>query len=273
MGQLKTELLWPAGAPGGLGVEDVDRPSLTWYPVEASKNSGSAVIVCPGGSYQHLAIDHEGKQVAEWLNQHGINAVLLRYRHAPKYRHPAPLLDAQRAIRTVRARAAELKIAPDRIGIWGFSAGGHLASTTGTHFHSGKSDAPDPLDRVSSRPDFMVLAYPVISMTSEFTHATSRWNLLGDGWEPALAERLSTDKLVTAQTPPTFLFHTTEDTGVPPENSILFYLALRRAKVPAEMHIYETGAHGVGLAQADPALSSWPGRLLDWFRTRGILPR
>jgi len=265
----ETIVLWPAGAPGALGREDADRPTLTVY--RAEKPVGTAVIVCPGGGYATLAMDHEGRQVAEWLNSLGITAFVLKYRHGPRYRHPAPLEDAQRAVRLVRARAAEFRTAPDRIGIWGFSAGGHLASTAGTHFDAGNPNATDPIERASSRPDFMILAYPVISFTADCVHKGSRRNLLGDNPDPALLENLSNEKQVTAQTPPTFLFHTTEDKGVPAENSILFYLALRKAGVPAELHVYERGRHGVGLAPNDPVLSSWPARLADWLRVRGLL--
>ena len=229
------------------------------------------MVVCPGGGYGHLAVDHEGDQIARWLNSFGVAAFVLKYRLAPRYRHPAPLQDAQRAIRTVRHRARELNLAPDRIGIWGFSAGGHLASTAGTHFDAGNAAAADPIDRQSSRPDFLILAYPVISFTTEYTHRGSLRNLLGDNPDPKLVESLSNEKQVTAQTPPTFLFHTNEDKGVPSENSVLFYLALRKAGVPAEMHIYERGPHGVGLAPLDRALASWPDRLAEWFQTRGLL--
>ena len=216
-------------------------------------------------------MDHEGKQIADWLNGHGISAFILKYRLGPRYRHPAPLQDAQRAIRMVRTRSKEFRIEPNRIGIWGFSAGGHLASTTGTHFDDGKPDAAEAIDRASSRPDFMILAYPVISFVTEYVHVGSRRNLLGEPFEPAQAELLSNETQVTARTPPTFLFHTDADTGVPPENSVLFYLALRKAKVPAEMHIYQNGRHGVGLAPTDPVLSSWAGRLQDWLKVRGLL--
>src|SRR5439155_12954721 len=164
-------------------------------------------------------------------------------------------------------------IDPHRIGIWGFSAGGHLASTAGTHFDAGRPEAEDPIDRVSCRPDFLILAYPVISMTQPFTHGGSRHNLLGDHPDPKLADSLSNETQVTLQTPPTFLFHTNADSGVLSENSVLFYLALRKAGVPAEMHIYETGPHGVGLAPRDPVLSTWPDRLAAWLRTRGFLRR
>ncbi len=272
-GEPETILLWPAGAPGAVGAEDADRPTLTAYLPPPEKAVGTGVVVCPGGGYATLAMDHEGRQVAQWLNALGVAAFVLKYRHAPRYRHPAPLQDAQRALRLVRSRAAEFGVAPDRIGIWGFSAGGHLASTAATHFDEGNPAADDPIERVGSRPDFLILAYPVISFTTEYVHKGSRRNLLGDHPDPALLESLSNEKQVNARTPPTFLFHTTEDQGVPPENSILFYLALRKAGVPAEMHIYERGRHGVGLAPSDPVLSSWPGRLADWLRLRGLLTR
>jgi hypothetical protein len=169
------------------------------------------VVVCPGGGYAKLAMDHEGRQVAEWLNSLGVAAFVLKYRLGPRYRHPAPLEDAKRALRLVRSRASEFRIAPDRIGVWGFSAGGHLASTLATHFDAGNPAAADPIERVSCRPDFAILAYPVISFASEYAHKGSRRNLLGDNPDPALVENLSNEKQVTAQTPPTFLFHTNED--------------------------------------------------------------
>lgn len=269
----KVELLWPGGAPGALGSEDRDKPSITIRLADSAKANGTAVIVCPGGGYGNLAMDHEGAQVAAWLNNLGVSAFILKYRLGPIYHHPAPLQDAQRAIRTVRSRAKEFAIDPNRIGIWGFSAGGHLASTTGTHFDDGQSSASDPVERLSSRPDFMILAYPVISLTTEYVHKGSRKNLLGDPYDPALAEQLSNEKQVTSRTPPTFLFHTDDDAGVPVENSVLFFLALKKAKVPAEMHIYQKGKHGVGLAQSDPILSTWPDRLKDWLQIRGLLSR
>jgi len=267
----KGELLWPGGAPGALGDQDTDKPTLAPYIVPQGRGAGTAVIVCPGGGYVNLAMDHEGDQIARWLNSIGVTAFVLKYRLGPRYHHPIELGDAQRAIRTVRAKAAEYRVAPDRIGIMGFSAGGHLASTAGTHFDSGNSSAPDPIDRVSSRPDFLVLGYPVISFTTPYTHRGSLRALLGDQPDPKLVESLSNELQVTAQTPPAFLFHTNADTGVPAENSVLFYMALRKAGVPAEIHIYERGPHGVGLAATDEALSSWPARLADWLRVRGLL--
>ena len=270
-GMPKGDLLWPSGAPGAQGDEDADKPSLAPYAVAQGRGTGTAVIVCPGGGYGALSMDKEGDQIARWLNSLGVTAFVLKYRLGPKYHHPVELGDAQRAIRTVRAKAAEFRVLPDRIGIMGFSAGGHLASTAGTHFDTGNPAAPDPIDRVGSRPDFLVLCYPVISFTTPYTHRGSLRNLLGDQPDAKLVESLSNELQVTAQTPPTFLFHTNADTGVPAENSALFYMALRKAGVPAEMHIYERGPHGVGLAQTDEALSTWPARLADWLRMRGLL--
>jgi acetyl esterase/lipase len=267
----KTELLWPRGAPGALGTGERDKPTLTVYLPPAEKATGTAVVVCPGGGYGALAKGHEGTEIAGWLTERGIAAFVLHYRLGPRYRHPAPLHDAQRALRTVRARAREWGVDPRRVGIWGFSAGGHLASTAATHFDGGKPDSADPVERAGCRPDFAILAYPVITLREPYTHKGSRHNLLGDKPENKLVDFLSNDRQVTPRTPPTFLFHTGEDDVVPPENSVLFYLALRKAKVPAELHIYEKGRHGVGLAAKDPVLSSWPKRLEAWLKARGLL--
>jgi acetyl esterase/lipase len=255
----KIELLWPDGVPGAVGSTDEDKPSLSLYLPTAEKATGTGVVVCPGGGYGHLAMDHEGEQVARWLNSFGVAGFVLKYRIAPRYHHPAPLQDAQQAIRMVRARGAEWRVRADRVGIMGFSAGGHLASTAGTHFDA------------ATRPDFMILAYPVISFTTPFTHRGSKRNLIGENPDAKLAESLSNELQVTKDTPPTFLFHTTTDQTVPVENSVLFYLALRKAGVPAEMHIYAEGPHGVGLAATDLALSSWPRRLEEWMEGRGLL--
>jgi acetyl esterase/lipase len=262
--------LWANGAPGALGTADEDTPTITPYIAPAARAVGTAVIVCPGGGYLHLSMEKEGSDVARWWNSLGVTAFVLKYRLGPKYHHPIELGDAQRAIRTVRAGASEWGIRPDRIGMMGFSAGGHLTSSAGTHFDAGKPDAADAIDRQSSRPDFLVLGYPVISFTQN-VHQGSKRALLGDNPDPKLVENLSNELQVTAQTPPTFLFHTTNDQTVPVENSVMFYLALRKAGVPAEMHIYENGPHGVGLAPMDEALSSWPARLADWVRGRGLL--
>jgi acetyl esterase/lipase len=262
--------LWEGAAPGALGAEDADTPTLTIH--RASRGAvGTGIVVAPGGGYGALAMDHEGRQVAALFNAMGVSAFVLKYRLGPRYRHPVPLGDAQRAIRIVRARAREFGVAADRIGMMGFSAGGHLTATAGTQFDRGTPDAADPIERASSRPDFLILGYPVISFDPEITHRGSVRNLLGDQPDPKLVERLSNERQVTAETPPTFLFHTTADAGVPVENSVRFYLALRRAKVPAEMHVYENGPHGVGLALGDPALSTWPVLLANWLRGRGLL--
>ncbi len=268
------EYLWPMGAPGAVGEEPADKPSLTLYLAAAEKAVGVAVVVCPGGGYGTLAVGHEGHDIGVWLNGLGVHAFILRYRHAPRYRHPHPMLDAQRAIRTVRARAKEWTVDPNRIGIWGFSAGGHLASTAATHFDDGKADADDPIDRVSCRPDFAILTYPVIVLGKPYTHKGSQRNLLGDkADDPLMVEELSNERKVTEKCPPAFLVHTTNDTVVPPENSIDFYLACRKAKVPAELHIYEKGPHGFGLAPKDPVLGTWPGQLAAWLGARGFLKK
>lgn len=270
--QPRVMALWEGAAPGALGDAEEDRPTLTLYAVSARHEPGAAVIVMPGGSYQFLAMNHEGRQMANWLNAAGITALVLRYRLGPRYHHPVELADAQRAIRMVRARAKELGVLPDKIGVLGFSAGGHLASTVETHFDAGNPQAADAVERVSCRPDFAVLAYPVISLVAGYTHALSRKNLLGENPSLELEQELSSDLQVTAQTPPTFLFSSSTDTAVPPENSVAFYLALHKAGVAAELHIFERAPHGVGLDLADPAVGEWATLLLHWLRDRGILP-
>jgi acetyl esterase/lipase len=269
--ELKTMPLWEGKAPGALGDADTDRPTITLYAPSSNHKPGAAVIVFPGGGYGYLATNHEGRQIANWLNAAGITAFVVRYRLGPRYHHPIELGDAQRAIRLVRARATEFAVLPDKIGVLGFSAGGHLASTTETHFDAGNPSAADAIDRVSSRPDFAVLAYPVISLTAEYTHAGSSKNLLGENPKPELLKELSGELNVTPQTPPTFLFSTSTDTGVPPENSVAFYLALHKAGVPAELHIFENAPHGVGMDLADPAVGEWAHLLLHWFRERKII--
>jgi acetyl esterase/lipase len=217
-----------------------------------------------------LATDHEGHQVARWLNNLGIAAFMVEYRLGPRYHHPVEMMDAQRAVRWVRAHAAEYHVEPTRIGIMGFSAGGHLASTVATHFDAGDAAAKDPIDKMSSRPDFAILIYPVIA---QLGHASvySFEQLLGKNADPKLVEEVTNDLHVTAQTPPTFLVHSDDDDAVLPENSIRFYLALRKAHVPAEMLILPTGGHGYGLAPFDPVLSSYPRHIEDWLRLRGVL--
>ena len=266
-------LLWPDGAPGAVGTEPEDKPKLTLYRAPADRATGAAVVVCPGGGYRTLASDHEGKQVAEWLNTLGVSAFVLQYRVGPRYRHPAPLADAHRALRLVRFRAREWGVDPARLGIMGFSAGGHLVSTVGTHFDDGNPQAADPVERIGSRPDLLILAYPVISLSAPFTHSGSRQNLLGDPPDPRLLEDLSNERRVTARTPPAFLFHTADDPAVPVENSLAFYQALHEAHVPAELHVFPKGPHGVGLAPQDPALSQWPKLCAAWLQAMGFLEK
>jgi acetyl esterase/lipase len=244
-------------------------PTLTIYRASNPNEAKSAVIVLPGGGYVHLAFDYEGTDVAAWLNKLGISAFVLRYRLGPKYHYPVQLWDAQRAIRYVRAHAPELGIVPERIGVWGFSAGGHLAATAGTHFDKGDPGAKDEFERQSSRPDFLILAYPVITMEDPYAHQGSLHALLGDKPDPQLVRSLSNETQVNSETPPAFLFHTADDKVVPVQNSINFYLAQKQAGINSEMHIYLHGRHGVGLATNDPVLKSWTERLSDWLTVQG----
>jgi acetyl esterase/lipase len=267
----KVVLLWPGGAPGALGNGDQDRPSLTIFLPKPGTSVGTGVVVCPGGGYQMLATEKEGYDPAKWLNSLGIAAFVLKYRLGPRYHYPAETDDGLRAVRYVRDHAADYDLKSDHIGIWGFSAGGHLASFVGTHFDSGNPAAADPIDRVSSRPDFMVLAYAVIAFDTAYAHQGSLRNLLGEHPDLKLVRYVSSERQVTAKTPPTFLFTTDSDTTVPDENSILFYLAMRKSHVPGEMHVFEPGDHGVGLASTNTTLSIWPTLLANWFRTRGLL--
>lgn len=258
--------LWATAAPGALGKEDKDIPTLTIYkPADGSAN-GAAMVICPGGGYGGLA-QHEGKDYAEWLAKNGITGFVLKYRlGSGGYRHPRMLEDAARAVRTVRARASEWNIDPKRIGIMGSSAGGHLTSTLLTHFDSGNPSAEDPIDRQSSRPDLGILCYAVITL-GEFTHQGSKKNLLGENPPVELVKLLSNEQQVTKETPPTFLWHTYEDTAVPAENSMLFAMALQKNKVPYELHIYEKGRHGIGLANGHP----WTEQCLRWLKLHGFV--
>jgi acetyl esterase/lipase len=263
--------LWSGAAPGALGTAETDIPAITVYLPRTMAQNTPAMIVCPGGGYAALAMNHEGRQVAGYLNSLGMAAFVLRYRLGPRYHYPIELQDAQRAIRTLRAHAAEWRIDPARIGIMGFSAGGHLAVMASTQFDMGLMSSSDVIDHAVSRPDFVVLGYPVISMTEQWTHQGSKNSLLGPNPDPELARSLSGEQAVTNQTPPTFIFQTNADTTVPAENSVYYYIALRKAGVPAEMHIFEKGPHGVGLANDDPALSEWSKLLANWLRGRGVI--
>lgn len=266
--------LWPGGAPGALGDKPQDKPTLTRFSPEPGKACGTAVVICPGGGYGGLA-EHEGKGYAEFLARNGVEGIVLKYRLGSHgYRHPVMWGDAQRAIRLVRANAAGWGIDPARVGIMGSSAGGHLASTAIVHFDAGKPDAQDPVEKQSSRPDFGILCYAVISMRDGVTHSGSRRNLLGNDPSPDLVAWLSSDEQVTAKTPPCFVWSTGEDTAVPPENSLRFVTALQREKVPYDFHIFRKGPHGIGLGAkpgADGASSAhpWAADLLFWLRQNG----
>jgi len=240
-------VLWPNGAPGAVGSLPEDVPTLTPYWAAKDKATGAAVIVCPGGGYSHLA-EHEGRPVAEWFASLGITAFVLKYRLGPRYHHPAPLQDAARAIRMLRSHATEWQIDPKRIGILGFSAGGHVASTIGTHFDAGNANDPDPIERVSSRPDAMMLIYAVITMRAG-THGGSKKLLIGENAPEALVALLSNEEQVTKQTPPAFLVHAATDPAVPVENSLHFAEAMKKAGAPFELHVYERGPHGFGLGR------------------------
>lgn len=278
--QLNTEaskdnhyLLWDSKAPGALGSEPSDMPWFSVHLPSKEKNTGTAVVICPGGGYAHLADKKEGECCAEWLNSFGVAAFVLRYRIAPRYHYPAPMLDAKRMMRIVRARSSEWGINPNRIGIWGFSAGGHLASTIATHFDSGDKASNDPIERISCRPDFLILAYAVVTTYPPYYNKESISNLLGEKPDPALVKSLSNEFAVTSDTPPSFIFCTDADKVVPAENSVQFYLALRKCGVPAELHIYKDGNHGVGLAENNPILSNWPAQLKNWFVALGVVKK
>ena len=262
--------LWEGDAPGAQGNEDKDVPTLTIFKPAAGKANGAAVVVCPGGGYSGLAA-HEGKPVAEWLNRIGVTGLVLKYRLGPRYHHPAMLNDVNRAVRMIRSHADEWKIDPARIGVLGFSAGGHLTSTAVTHFDAGDEKSPDPVERVSSRPDFGVLIYPVITLEGQYAHAGSRRNLLGDNPGPDLVDSLSNEKQVTEKTPPCFLVHTSTDAGVPFQNSLMFADALRKHKVPVELHVFDHGPHGFGLGLNDPAIRQWPDLCAKWMEYHGWL--
>jgi len=266
-------LLWEGEPPGAMGTGGDDIPFMLYCPAPTESATGTAIVVCPGGGYANLAMDHEGYQIAEWLNGHGITAFILHYRRAP-YRHPVPSMDAMRAIRTVRARADSWGINANRIGILGFSAGGHLTATASVLHGGPNPDAEDPIERVSARPDFAVPCYPVISMKDPVAHAGSRQNLLGENPDLALVERLSLELQVTKDTPPMFLLHTSEDQAVSALNSVQLYAALLEHGVPAELHIFMQGKHGLGLGNKEPVLpmGAWPDLCIAWIKAIGMLP-
>lgn len=259
--------LWPDGAPGyDTAPTRREIPRITPYIVPSAKPHG-AVLVLPGGGYGGRA-PHEGAPIAQWLNTLGISAAVVDYRVQP-YRHPYPLLDAQRALRWMRANGKAWNIDPTKVGILGFSAGGHLASTTLTHWDRGKPDATDPIDRESCRPDAVVLCYPVISFL-QFTHGGSMRNLLGPTPSDELRRELSAETQITAETPPVYLWHTADDGGVPVENSLLLAMALRAKRIPFELYVPPKGAHGLGLAPNNPVVARWTLLCGDWLKGLGF---
>lgn len=275
--------LWPEGVPGlraDAGPEivkddrvyNVHTPTLTVFPAPAEIANGAAVIMCPGGGYVRLAVSTEGMGAVKWLNSLGVHVFILKYR-MKEYGHPAPLRDVLRAVRLVRSRAAEFGVDPNRIGVEGASAGGHLAACSGTLFNEPIGKTGNALDAVSARPDFLILQYPVITMRAPTTHGGSLKSLLGENPSEELVALLSVNEHVTKDTPPTFLIHTQEDKAVPVENSLMFFKALTAAGVPAEMHIFPTGPHGFGFRTDLGQTSDWPKRAEDWLRSRGLLAK
>lgn len=273
--------VWPNGAPDSNGittpeetyegkrVRNVSDAEMYVYLPKIGNNTGAAVVICPGGGYMIEAMDHEGYNMAEWLTTQGVAGIVLKYR-LPYGHDQIPLEDAQRALRIVRQKAAEWGINPSKIGIAGSSAGGHLASTAGTKFDLGKPDSNDPIEKYSCRPDFMLLLYPVITFNEEFGHMGSRINLIGAGNKWELVEKYSNELHVTAQTPPTFFVLADDDNGVPPRNSIEFYLALKKYKIPAEMHIFRDGGHGFGMNKKNLPVDQWPNLFAQWMKAQGI---
>jgi acetyl esterase/lipase len=270
---IQTIKLWPGDAPESKGKACEDVPTLTLFAPQQGHDNGSAVVVLPGGAYVGLAANLEGRQVADWFTARGFHAFILQYRLSSNgYILPIPLLDARRAVQTVRARATDYHIDPNRIVIIGFSAGGHLAALASTQFVPGKPDADDPIERVSSRPNFAVLGYPWIGAISSDTSHLSYCKLFNvmDRCE-ALRAAYSPDLFVTKETPPTFWYHTFDDKTVPVEQGLRYYEALVKAGVPAEAHIFASGPHGTGLGKSDPSLDQWPNLLENWLRAQGLL--
>ena len=285
MAQAQTQVLplWPEGVPNastapgpehldGERVSNVSQPTLTVYPAAFDRPGKTAVIICPGGGYAFLSNTREGQQYAQWLSGLGVTAFVLKYR-LDDYGHPAPLQDVLRAIRLVRSHAAEYGVAPDRIGVMGSSAGGHLAASAATLYNHAAGRTGAALDAVSARPDFALLMYPVITMEAPFAHVGSRESLLGKAPSPELVKLMSVERQVTADTPPTLLIHSQDDGLVPVENSILFYQALTRAHVPAEMLLFEHGGHGMAMRLGQGTASDWPRRAEEWLRGRQLIPR
>lgn len=274
-----TEYLWPNGAPGAKGTADADKPRLYEYPAQDAKRNGAAIVICPGGGYSGLAIEYEGKEIAKWMSSMGVTAFVLQYRLGPAYNHPIEMNDAQRAMRWARANSKRFGIDVNRVGIMGFSAGGHLASTVATHYDSGAPGAADTVDRQSCRPDFQILGYPVITMDSTFTHMGSRQNLLGPNPSPSLVTFMSNEKQVTSKTPRAFIFHAKDDNVVPIKNSQSYYDALLKAGVPAMFKILDRGGHGFGMADGvngapkDTVAAAWVPLCAKWMADQGLFQK
>ena len=265
--------LWPDGAPGALGTSSNDIPTLTPYLADATNATGAAMVICPGGAYAGLAA-HEGNDYALWLNQHGVTCFVLKYRLGSHgYHYPAEFQDGERAIRWVRAHADDYKINPKRVGIMGSSAGGHLASMAMTHFDSGDANSSDVIEKQNSRPDIGILCYPVITMGA-LTHGGSKANLLGRNPAAELVTELSSELQVTTNTPPCFIWTTSEDRTVPPENTLMFASALQKNHVPFDVHIYQKGGHGMGLGDRTPPFAHphpWAADCLFWLKVQGFV--
>jgi acetyl esterase/lipase len=270
------EPLWPKGAPGAKGTTAADTPTVESFLPATGKSNGAAVVICPGGGYGGLAYLKEGTAVAQWMNTLGVAAFVLKYRLGPTYRHPIEMGDAQRALRFVRANAGRFAVDTNRVGILGFSAGGHLASTAATHFDAGNPAATDPVDRHGCRPAFSILVYPVITMDVSFTHGGSRQNLLGSNPSQADVDYLSNEKQVTSKTPPAFLVHTRDDVVVPVKNSQVYADSCRKKGVPVEYREYASGPHGFGMADGKntapnlPDVATWTGFAAKWMEAQGF---
>ncbi len=256
---------------------DTEPPFMEHFKANPDSANGAAILVVPGGGYAHLADKHEGVDVAKFYNQHGFEAFVLHYRlnnaEQKGHRYPDQYNDATTAMRIIKSRAKEMKVDPERVGIIGFSAGGHLTSTVGTMPIPAAKDAKNPLDQYSTRPAFMILMYPVILLNSKFTHKGSAEHLLGKTPDPKMLETLSTNNRVTPLTPPTFMVFSNDDEVVPVENGLAMYEALRKEKVPVDFHIYNQGGHGFGLAQGVPVVGSWPGLSIAWLKHLGYTPK
>lgn len=282
MAQDKVLKVWPEGAPNdngmtepeekydGVRVRNVSEAEMYVYLPEKDKNTGAAVVICPGGGYRIEAMDHEGYEIAEYLKSRGVAGIVLKYR-LPYGHHEVPSCDARRAMRIVRKNALEWGIDPDKIGIAGSSAGGHLASTVGTAFDTGDSKSSCPIEQQSCRPDFMLLLYPVISFDEDFGHMGSRDNLMGKSHNKTLIRKYSNELQVSANTPPTFLILADDDKAVPPRNSIEFYSALKQHGVPAEMHIFQKGGHGFGISKKNLPSDQWPEMFYSWLKAHKIV--